>query len=73
MSPALPGPQTHAPYPVRFRMIQIAPLWHGVELLRGLCLGGGGVALIGHVAYLVALTAAGIWIAARRLEKRLLV
>ena len=54
-------------------MIQIAPLWHGVELLRGLCLGGGGVALIGHVAYLVALTAAGIWIAARRLEKRLLV
>src|SRR5690606_7317468 len=43
-------------------VIQIAPLWHGVELLRGLCLGGGGVALIGHVAYLVALTAAGIWI-----------
>jgi lipooligosaccharide transport system permease protein len=39
----------------------VTPLWHGVDLIRGLTLGGvhpGGAAL--HVAYLLALSAAGL-------------
>jgi lipooligosaccharide transport system permease protein len=50
------------------------PLWHGVELCRGLMtddLGAGRAVM--HVAYLVLWTAAGTWLAARRFEKRLVV
>ena len=39
------------------------PLWHGVALCRALSLGSGVDLLgaLGHVAYLAALAAAGIW------------
>jgi lipooligosaccharide transport system permease protein len=50
------------------------PLWHGVDLCRGLTLGTIGAPLaLGHVAYLVALVAGGIAVAritySRRLRK----
>lgn len=50
------------------------PLWHGVELCRGLMsddLAAGRAAL--HVLYLLAWVAAGAWLAARRFEKRLVI
>jgi len=50
------------------------PLWHGTDLCRALSLGrpSPGMALI-HVAYLAALTAAGIWAGARTYRRRLYV
>jgi lipooligosaccharide transport system permease protein len=50
------------------------PLWHGVDLCRMLSLGDIDVprALI-HVAYLTALSAAGIWAGARTYRRRLYV
>ena len=51
------------------------PLWHGVALCRALSLGiGAGLpAALGHVAYLAALAAAGIWAGARTYRRRLYV
>jgi lipooligosaccharide transport system permease protein len=51
------------------------PLWHGVALCRELSLGSGAtpLAALGHVGYLAALSAAGIWAAARTYYRRLYV
>ena len=51
------------------------PLWHGVALCRALSLGSGVglLAALGHVAYLAALAAAGIWAGARTYRRRLYV
>ena len=50
----------------------VVPLWHGVELCRGLMTDDLEVArAVLHVVYLVAWIAAGSWLAARRFEKRL--
>jgi lipooligosaccharide transport system permease protein len=50
------------------------PLWHGVELCRGLSLGTltPGAAAI-HAGYLLALSAFGIWLGGRTYERRLYV
>lgn len=49
------------------------PLWHGVDLCRGLTLGTARpLPALGHVAYLLALTAAGLWLASRSYRRRLL-
>lgn len=48
------------------------PLYQGVELTRGAALGGlGAGAAAVHVAYLAALTAAGVWAARRAYARRL--
>jgi lipooligosaccharide transport system permease protein len=50
------------------------PLWHGVALCRALSLGdldAGSVAV--HVAYLVALSALGLWLGGRAYRRRLYV
>jgi len=50
------------------------PLWHGVALCRALSVGDvnvGSAAI--HVAYLVALTAFGLWLAGRNYRRRLYV
>lgn len=48
------------------------PLWHGVELCRGLTLGTDTLAgAMGHVAYLLAFVAVGWVLAERTLTKRL--
>jgi lipooligosaccharide transport system permease protein len=50
----------------------ITPLWHGVSLCRDLALGRGEtLALLGHAAYLVALTAIGLRLALRAYQRRL--
>jgi lipooligosaccharide transport system permease protein len=52
--------------------VQLSPLYHGVALLRSLTLGDIHLALLGHVAFLLAMTAVGTYFAARRFTKLLL-
>jgi lipooligosaccharide transport system permease protein len=48
------------------------PTWHGVDLLRHLTLGGPALwPSLGHVAYLAAWAAAGLWLALRTFTTRL--
>jgi lipooligosaccharide transport system permease protein len=59
-------------YPAAVRpLVLLSPLYHGVELLRSLTLGTVHVGLLANVAVLVALTAVGLQIASRRLERKL--
>ncbi|GAB3252569.1 ABC transporter permease [Kineosporia babensis] len=53
-------------------LVQLTPLYHGVELERALVLGTMDLTVLGHLAYLLALGAAGLWLAGRRLERLLL-
>ncbi|WP_433609854.1 ABC transporter permease [Dactylosporangium sp. CA-139114] len=60
-------------YPLVARvLVQATPLYHGVELVRGLCLGLWSWAMVGHAAYLAAMAVAGVWLAGRRLGRLLL-
>jgi lipooligosaccharide transport system permease protein len=58
--------------PVLRHLVQVTPLYHGVELLRALCLGTPGPGTLGHLAYLVVLGLAGTAVAGVRLERLLL-
>ena len=50
------------------------PLWHGVDLCRGLSLGRVDLpTALGHVAYLAVLAALGFWAGARTYRRRLYV
>jgi lipooligosaccharide transport system permease protein len=51
----------------------VSPLYHGVVLIRGAMLGTWDVAMIGHAVVLVALAAAGLAVAARRIERLLVI
>ena len=53
-------------------LVQCLPLYHGIEMMRGLVLGDVGWALLGHAAYFVAMAAVGLVVVARRLEILLL-
>jgi lipooligosaccharide transport system permease protein len=54
-------------------VVQVTPLFHGIELIRPLTTGAGvGFALLGHALYFVGLAALGLSVTARRLEKLLL-
>ena len=53
-------------------LLPVTPLYHGVELLRGLTLGEVGPGLLIHVAYLVAMAAVGLAVADRRMVRLLL-
>ena len=60
-------------YPPELRFIvQLTPLYHGVELLRGLTLGVVGPHLLIHVLYLVVMGLLGLFVVSRRLERLLL-
>ncbi|HET7017273.1 MAG TPA: ABC transporter permease [Streptosporangiaceae bacterium] len=67
---------TFYPLSVYPRPLQIAvectPLYQGVELLRGLTLGVVGPGLLGNVAYLAIMGAAGLLVAGRRISRLLL-
>jgi lipooligosaccharide transport system permease protein len=52
-------------------VVQATPLYQGVELLRALTTGAVDAGLLAHVAYLVAMSAVALWVATRRLERRL--
>ena len=49
-------------------IVQVSPLYHGVALVRAACLGISTWGIVVHVAYLAALTLAGLTIAARRID-----
>lgn len=53
-------------------VVRVLPLYHAVELVRGLCLGLPDVSMLGHVAYLLVLGTGGVVVAARRLDRLLL-
>jgi lipooligosaccharide transport system permease protein len=53
-------------------LVEATPLYNGVALLRALVGGDVGWSTAGHAAYLAALGLAGVAVAARRLERRLL-
>ncbi len=55
------------PQPIQW-LIQALPLWHGVELVRGLTTGELSGAMLGHVAYYVAMIAVGVVVTTRRLR-----
>jgi len=48
------------------------PLYHGIELMRGFAVGAPDWGMLGHLAYLLALAALGVWGAARRITHLLL-
>jgi lipooligosaccharide transport system permease protein len=53
-------------------VVSWTPLYHAIELMRGLTLGVVGWGMLGHVAYFAVLAAVGTVVAARRLGKLLL-
>jgi len=54
-------------------LIGVTPLFHAVELVRGLTIGAPSVAMIGNALYLVAMTLVGLAFANRRMTKVLTV
>jgi lipooligosaccharide transport system permease protein len=58
--------------PVMRVLVEVTPLYHGVELVRGFTTGSPHWGMLGHAAYLAALTVAGLWIASRRVGRLLL-
>ena len=53
-------------------LIQLTPLYHGVDLLRTLSVGVVGPATLVHVGYLTVMGLIGLAIVSRRLDKLLL-
>jgi lipooligosaccharide transport system permease protein len=53
-------------------VIECLPLYHAVELMRGLTTGIVGLGMLGHLAYFVVLATLGAVVAARRLNTLLL-
>jgi lipooligosaccharide transport system permease protein len=54
--------------PVLQWIIQALPLWHGVELVRGLTTGALSFAMAGHVLYFMVMIAVGLVFTTRRLR-----
>jgi lipooligosaccharide transport system permease protein len=60
-------------YPEALRVIvQLTPLYQGVDLIRALTVGAISPVLLFHVAYLFVMGFAGLWVVSRRLDKLLL-
>ena len=59
--------------PLAFELLAYAtPIWHGVDLCRSLTLGTVELLpALGHVAYLLAWTLAGLWLARRSYRRKL--
>lgn len=53
-------------------LVECLPLYHGIELMRGLTLGVVGIGMLGHAAYFVVMAIGGVLFVSRRLEKLLL-
>lgn len=53
-------------------VVRATPLYHGVDLVRGLMTGDLHAGLLVHVAYLLVLGAVGVAVTARRIERLLL-
>jgi len=53
-------------------LVQLTPLYHGIDLIRGLTTGAIGPGLLVDVAYLAALGVLGVTVAAMRLRTQLI-
>jgi lipooligosaccharide transport system permease protein len=53
-------------------VVQLSPLYHGVAVMRALNLGEASWSFVGHLAVLVAMSAFGLALTARRIERLLL-
>jgi lipooligosaccharide transport system permease protein len=53
-------------------VVECLPLYHAVELMRGLTTGVVGLGMLGHLAYFAVMIAVGVTVAARRLGALLL-
>jgi len=60
-------PITVYPVPIQW-IIQVLPLWQGVELVRGLTTGSLDIAMLGHALYYVVLIVVGLFFATSRLK-----
>ena len=60
-------PITVYPEPIQW-FVQALPLWHGVELVRGLTTGALSVAMLGHVLYYVVMITIGMIFTTKRLK-----
>lgn len=58
--------------PVVQFVVECLPLYHGIELMRGLTTGAVGWDLLGHLSYFVVMAAVGVVVASRRLATLLL-
>ena len=56
------------PEPIQW-LIQALPLWHGVELVRGLTTGVLGVDMVWHVLYYAVMVVVGMVFTTHRLKK----
>jgi lipooligosaccharide transport system permease protein len=60
-------------YPEALRvLVQLTPLYQGVDLIRSLTVGAVSPILLVHVAYLLVMGFAGLYVVSRRLDKLLL-
>ena len=59
------------PRPVQL-LVECLPLFHGIELIRGLCLGLVSPTLLLHLIYFAVLIVVGVSVTSRRLERLLL-
>nr|AFU82622.1 ABC type multidrug transport system, permease component [Streptomyces sp. K01-0509] len=64
-------PMSVSPPVLRF-LVELSPLYHGIELARGFSVGALDPSMIGHACYLAALAAVGLYGASRRIGKLLL-
>ena len=65
-------PISRLPVPLE-QIAYVTPLWHGVDMCRGLTLGTiGWAAALGHAAYLLAWAAVGLFAAQRTYSRRLM-
>jgi lipooligosaccharide transport system permease protein len=53
-------------------VVELTPLYHGIDLIRGLTTGALSTGMLGDVAYLVVIALAGVTVAALRLRRQLL-
>ncbi len=63
-------PATAYPHVLRW-LVEVTPLYRAVDLIRGVTLGEPGLIQMLDVVYLLALTAAGLFVAGRRMERLL--
>lgn len=55
-------------YPTALRwLVEVTPLYRSVELIRGITTGSGGWDQLINIAYLLAATGLGLWVAGRRM------
>ena len=60
-------------YPTVLRwLVEATPLYHAVELIRGLTTGAPHLGILGHVGYLLVMCAVGLLVAGRRMGRLLL-